>query len=133
MIKKLYVIICVVAFVFLLSSCDKVQGLQKLYLDIENVKTEYEMGEDINLKNLKVYALFDTTEVKDITDKAYINISQYYKSIAGTYKILVFYGHLEEVFMVEVKSSLPEDSKTQSSETKQPNIITDSIEQKNVD
>lgn len=109
--QNIFTIIIIFFCLFLFTACNDLPSPQRLILDTENVKTTYEIGEMLDLNNLKVYALMDDTKTVDITDKTTIKTSQFSETIAGFYRITIFYKHLHNSFLVEVKPTMPNEDK----------------------
>lgn len=63
-------------------------------------KTEYQVGEELDLTGLKVEAVYSNNEVKDVTGEA--KVTGFESETTGEKIITVSYGGLEEMFTVTV-------------------------------
>lgn len=71
---------------------------------LDNVKTEYKQGEDLDLTGLIVTAIYTdgTEETKDVLEEGEYKISGYDPDKLGRQTVTVWYGEKSEDFIVEV-------------------------------
>ena len=73
-----------------------------LYLELENVKTVYSLGESFDLSGLKVFARYFGEENREELSSDQYTVSYPDTSVYGTHTVTVTYGVLSERFNVKV-------------------------------
>ncbi len=86
---------------------EAIRDVDMLRLDISNVKTEYQYGEDLDLSGLIVYAEYQNGESKELANdpvcKGYsICLGEFDKYTPGVYTITITCGDITESFAVTV-------------------------------
>jgi len=66
-------------------------GLQIIGLDLSLESISLELGQEINLSDIKAFAHYDDNTTKDVTTECVIDTSRYNKDKDGTYPIVVSY------------------------------------------
>ena len=65
--------------------------LELIGLDISGYVSEYEIGEELNISDLKAFAHYEDNTTKDVTEAIEIDTSKYNKEKDGTYEIIISY------------------------------------------
>ena len=82
-------------------------------------KTQYEIGEKLDLTGFKVEAVYDDGHAEDVTKEA--EVSEFDSATAGEKEITVSYGGMTEVFTVTVlKKSDPQEPEEPGGSTDDP-------------
>ena len=71
-------------------------------------KTEYQIGEELDLTGVKVTAVFESGKTADVTEAATVDSGAFNSQKAGSYTITVTYAEKTETFVVTVKENSPE-------------------------
>ena len=82
-------------------------------------KTQYEIGEELDLEGFKVESVYDDGHAEDVTEKA--ELSEFDSAEAGEKEITVSYGGMTEVFTVTVvKKPDPQEPEEPGGSTDDP-------------
>ena len=65
--------------------------LELIGLDISGCVSKYEIGEELNISDLKAFAHYEDNTTKDVTEAIEIDTSKYNKEKDGTYEIIISY------------------------------------------
>ncbi len=65
--------------------------LELIGLDISGYVSKYEIGEELNINDLKAFAHYEDNTTKDVTEAIQIDTSNYNKDKDGTYEIIISY------------------------------------------
>ena len=65
--------------------------LELIGLDISGYVSKYEIGEELNINDLKAFAHYEDNTTKDVTEAIHIDTSKYNKDKDGTYEIIISY------------------------------------------
>ena len=71
-------------------------------------KTEYQIGEELDLTGVKVTAVYESGKTADVTEAATVDSGAFNSQKAGSYTITVTYAEKTETFVVTVKENSPE-------------------------
>lgn len=86
----IFIICSILTFTACLSNNQSSEQAKVLSLQIENAKTEFELGEDFSFSGIIVYSIDkEGKKLKLENDKYEIDFSKFNKEEVGTYKIIV--------------------------------------------